>query len=279
MLVGVVPASDVEPEEVEQTVRLLDSSVSYIHFFINDENVTRRSAVVRRCNQLGVSVESHAMYLGKSEALRRAISMALARTSCESVLQIDGHLKVGLSGVEKVVREMSVGEELMVIGDRYGVAPPVGLHRLTLVSIMSHLTRQLAPFKLVDCVCGLRAYSRNLAAQFVGASVSHGYGIEVEQIVIAGKVGASVVPVQVELEVPQSSMTAASKLVDNFSVILNRGRGVLSDDDYALLSHVVAGISRDRTFTLPCKAFGLRRSVKFEFVPVGEDGERCYALS
>lgn len=260
-VVPVIPAYALTEAELRGTVSRLPALFGRPLVVVNDAaaSTTARTAMQLQSEALA-DVHFVPWQVGKAEAMR--IAMTRVRdVDFDAVVQLDGDLKQPPEDTQCLVDAWTASGADMVVANRYAYQDLESQpHRATISGALAQIVRHMIQVDLFDCVCGMRLYSRALALAFVDLR-SYGYGLEIEQLLIAGIHDATIVQARIRSD-RQSGFTPGEKIVENIAAILAHGA------DYALghetrthLCSIVAAIKARRDFTIDLSAFGGRGCV------------------
>jgi|GEM_PF-6912692 len=221
----IIPAYALYPKEIEDTLvqlKELDLTTnSKPIVVVNDDPQNDMGKQLHKIVEIyenegwvqGIHIK---MQLGKAEALRRGWEKALEDKNIETILQIDGDLKQSLWDLPKLLQYMETQKADMVLANRYAhqnieAEQP---HRNAISGILSIAVNHVTGYELPDTVCGMRAYNRKLAELFSNKSKSFGYGIEIEQILLAATINAKIASFGVKSN-RQNDFTNVDKIAEN----------------------------------------------------------------
>lgn len=247
--VAVIPASDLSPSELCATVGALPTN----WLIIISANGLPPSTVQIASNlssDRSVTVIESETVLGKAEAVRRALDAALRVTTFDTAVQIDGHAKQPPGQAVSVVAAVEQGAS-MAVANRYAYQDlTYQPHRRAISCAVSLIIKTLVGVDLPDTACGLRAYSSSLAETFATDLVAYGYGLEADQLCIAGMARASVCAVPVRSN-HQADGTDTEKLEDVFHAIALRARQAkASEAQCSALYEYITALKRRVEFTI-----------------------------
>jgi hypothetical protein len=216
--------------------------------------------------------------VGKTEAVRRGIEFIFKEfRSCGIFTQIDGDLKQPPEELEDIVHKLKNGISAMVIGNRYAF-PGIRehIHRIAAVKMVSSIVKYVSGFQLVDTLCGMRGYSRELAENFLQMR-SFGYGLEIEQILIASKLGLQVENSPVHSNI-QDEGTNAEKIEDNLAALICYcGELACTANVRAALNNALAMVKRRVPFEVDLSVFGAEGIVKCKYLYKSSYSRNAYA--
>jgi hypothetical protein len=175
--------------------------------------------------------------------------------------------------------ERSAGAKTgLIVADRYSLQPLADqAHRRAVGAVFGGLVKVTTGYDVRDPFCGTRVYGWELASRFA-AGASFGYGLELEQIMIAAANGSPVHSVPVASR-RQAEHTAVLKMEENLNVLLTYGRSRLSGQQYLALSNLAVLIGSRASFRIPLDWLGINTELIGEYVRSGEDDEECFALA
>lgn len=274
----VLPAYGLSKGEIFNTLGRLPGEVEVIVVVYNEESVdpisTSDLKEVDRC----LRILTIPFQVGKSEAVRRGIDLIFQECkTCSIFTQIDGDLKQPPEELEGMINNLRQGRSSMVIGNRYAFSIVKNqTHRIAAVKMVSSIVRCVTGFQLVDTLCGMRAYSRELAEYFLRLR-SFGYGLEIEQLLIASKLGLQVenYPVHSKL---QDDGTNAEKIEDNLSAL------ICYCDDLkcttivrSALNNALAMVKRRISYEIDLREFGAEGIVHCKYMGNSSYNRNAYA--
>lgn len=273
----VVPASNSTIPSLAAVIDGLQPFVTRLVVVHNDAS----DASDHVCRHLRLSSAIDVIHLpaavGKAEAVLCGIRALLEDEKIRVFVQVDAHHKQPSDEVRLLVSRVKSDGPHLCVADRYAYqnldSQP---HRRASTGLWSQLVWLATGYRLRDTVSGMRAYTRDLAKDFVSRIRSYGYGLELAELVVASHVDAQVTGVGVRSGT-QADSTSAEKIEDNVSVMLEHGR-FFSIEQRLALCRLMTCLKQRVTFEIPAEAFDLDVSYRFDFVPHGEDGEPSYRV-
>jgi hypothetical protein len=263
---SLIPAYHLAPKEIDEIVKRLSPAYETPLVVYNDEDKNLRDYLnfQHNCGQLRVIYIP--FQIGKAEAVRRGLQSLISTSKADIVVQIDGRLKQPPDEVAQIVEYLIDSKAHMVVANRYHLQNLEGqVHRATASGLFSAIVKQLTRYNLQDVACGTRAYVRNLAARFL-ATRSFGYGLEVEEILIASTLGLAVEQWPIHSN-HQDNATNAEKVEDNLLAFLSYANETkMSDTFRATLCHMLANIKKRNSFDIDTSALGYQGVIHFEYV-------------
>ena len=148
---------------------------------------------------LGAVVLRHERNLGKGAALKTAFRYAKGLEP-DVVVMLDGDGQHDPGEIPRLVEPILGGEVDMVVGSRYvaGSRVDAPLYRRLGLRVFNALSGRSGDSGVSDTQSGFRAFSSD-ALDVVLACEAEGYGVEMEQLVLAHKNGLRVVEVPVAI--------------------------------------------------------------------------------
>ena len=254
---AIIPAYGLSEEEIRRTAAGLHFFNSKPLVIVNDDSETLHSDV-RNLEEKGFIQAIHIpLQIGKAEAIRRGLREVLKDSDLEIVVQVDGDLKQDIGDVEPLIDYMKKTEAQMVVANRYAYQDLNSQHhRKSIAEILSKSISMITPYEIPDTVCGMRAYDK-LLAQIFAKSKSFGYGIEIEQLILAASVNASVSTFEVHSN-KQSNFTNVEKIEDNlFALNLHLDALKISDGMKNYAANALVKIKARQSFTLDLSMLGV----------------------
>jgi len=272
-----VPAYHLSCLEITELLNRLPEGLGTPFVVYNDDDSRMREHLesLERGGQLRAVYVP--LQVGKAEAVRQGLQMLLDMSAADVIVQVDGHLKQPPEEVPELVCHLVETGLQMVVTNRYGFQNLRGqTHRSTISGLLSDIVEQLTGYKLHDVVCGTRAYVRSLAQQFLHVR-SFGYGLEVEEVLIAASEGLSVgeCPTRSNL---QASATNAEKIEDNLFALINYANETrMPDNTRAMLCFMLTRVKQRTSFDVDTAVFGTSGVVRFEYIGDGGSIANGYA--
>jgi hypothetical protein len=278
-IAAVIPASDLDADEMLQTVAALPADWLVV---VSANGATREMLDAARhlADSGRVALEVCEHVLGKVEAVRRGIAIALDDTATEVVVQLDGDLKQPPQQAVLLAHTLVTSSVDLIVANRYADQDLAAQqHRHALSQVMSDLLSSLTEIRVSDTVCGMRGYTRHLARVFVRELRAFGYGLEIEQLLIAAETGAAVNEIGV-LSNHQANATAAEKLEDNFCAIQSRASTLgASPLQSALLCSYIVMLKRRCSVGIDFPSTSATRKVMLEYLGDSASVPDAYAAS
>lgn len=220
--------------------------------------------------------------LGKSAALRSGLCELLADpdTPTDFIVQFDGDGDQSSDDIlglfERLVDVSKADPEnrTLIIGDRYSerlIVPPNPesiAYRQSLLIFFGGIALQLTgAHEVRDWVSGARGMTSSMAHELVQRGGSGYYGLESEQLVIAGLVGAEVATAPLTVSRPRDPDTLRSKWMQNFEVYSIHRKALLAQGQVRLVQLVDTLMSNLEAstdeFTLDLEAVGEQTTMHF----------------
>jgi hypothetical protein len=261
-----IPAYHLSVVEIADILQRLPKDCESILVVYNDNQPSVRSYV----ESLEKAGRLHAAYfpfqVGKTEAVRSGLRRLLDASTAKIIVQMDGHMKQPPEESAGIVAQLVNTNSHMIVANRYDLQNMKEQeHRVAISGLISVIVAYLTGYKLHDVVCGMRAYVRELAEHFCHVR-SFGYGLELEEILIAAAQHSSVGewPVHSNL---QADATNTEKIEDNIFTLINyAGEMQMSDSVRAALSFMLVKIKQRKSFDIDMAVFGSSGIVQFEYV-------------
>lgn len=208
--------------------------------------------------------------VGKARAVQLGLQYILKNSDAEVFLQVSARSKQPMGQVISLVEHLLASQAHMVVGNRYKLQDMEGqIHRMTVASFFSIIVRYITGYELIDTVCGTRVYFRSLAEEFA-CGRSFGYGLEMEELLIAAIKGYRVADYPLESN-RQADSTNAEKLEDNMFALISYAHEMnLSTTLKNSFHHVLSHLKRRKSFDVNLQPFGGVGSTHFEYVGGGE---------
>lgn len=275
----VVPAYRLSGADIESLLRPLCGLISSVVVVQNDEPGVPE-LIFETPPEMGIVRLRCPGPIGKAAAVMMGTRRLLRATRLTHIAQADGTQKQPIRELEVLVRRMAREGSGMILGNRYGHAEAMkhGLHREALTTLWARLVRIATSYQVIDACCGMRIYDRTAAAAFISEIRCFGYGLEVAQLVVAGRHRFSVVAESVRSN-QQAGNTAAEKLEENLYVLLTEAGEQFTESQRLVLCRILAAIKQRRSVTVDATTFDLRGRFGFEFVGKDDDGEDAYSLT
>lgn len=220
--------------------------------------------------------------LGKSSAFRNALKDILADPLIKSdfIVQYDGdgdQSYIDIPVIHDKLVDISEGNPeipTLVIGDRYSekltVEPnPQSIeYRQTILTFFGALALQLTGAEGVrDWVSGARGMTASMARELVHRGQSNHYGLESEQLIIAGSINARVATAPLTISRPRDPNTLRTKWLQNFEVytshaqdLIEQGKGHIVNLIGKLVTNLTAEVPE---FELDLEPIGENTIIKF----------------
>ncbi|MFH0863687.1 MAG: glycosyltransferase [Candidatus Gottesmanbacteria bacterium] len=185
-----------------------------------DDGDTLRGAVNIRDVVCTIKPERH---LGKAGAVREGLKAALENNpQAQYFIQSDFDGDPNPQQAQKLLQVLvknSIGGDspAMVLGERDDALRKKGFldqHRTVIFALQQKFCAELGYPQIVDPTTGLRVYTRKLAELFAEHGKSTNFGSDVEQLVLAKLVGASVFPIKLTSVRKRADQTAVFKFID-----------------------------------------------------------------
>ena len=150
--------------------------------------------------RLGAIVVSHERNLGKGNALKTLLGMAM-KLNADVIVLIDGDGQHDPDEIPDLIEPILQSKADVVVGSRYlnETAIEAPLYRRSGLRILNYLHKKVSKLPVSDAECGFRALSRK-ALDAVCFFEQGGYGADVEMLSLAKKNGLNIVDVPVAVK-------------------------------------------------------------------------------
>ena len=202
--------------------------------------------------------------IGKAETIRQGLRHILTK-NIDIVVQIDGRNKQLCNQTISHCELVKDGFDL-VLSNRYHYQDVSNQeHRYSFLKLVNHIVVAIAGYSFQDLVCGTRAYTKELA-QYFTKSRSFGYGIEIEQALIAMSKNKKIIDIGVQSNI-QHKGTNVEKIEDNFSTLLSYAIDLdYRDDIIFLLNLIMVNIKKRIDFEIDARCIGIENKILFKYV-------------
>jgi len=250
IITPLIPAYKLNVNEIDTILNHLPSEFSKPFFIINDcpDDTVSYLNILSKKNE--VAVHALPSQIGKAEVIRKGLSAIIdSNLSTDIIVQLDGRNKQLCNQTKEHCYKL-IHEQLdMVITNRYQFQNIENQpHRKGVTVFLNTIITSIFPnYNFTDMVCGTRAYTLELAFKIIN-SICFGYGIEIEEILIAGTNEMKIGEIGVSSNL-QHSATNASKIEDVLYSILNYSNiiGYEKDIIYSL-SNALVNIKKRQNF-------------------------------
>jgi hypothetical protein len=184
----IIPAYNLSRDCIYNTINRLPQEINVVLVCHNEYVPNRIKSFDAKSKNKYIQIITIPFQVGKSEAVRYGIDFILNEyKNCNILSQIDGDLKQYPEEIGGMLYNFRQKRISMIIGNRYAFSDlKKQTHRIAAINWVSSIIKCVTGYQIVDTLCGMRVYSRELAEQFLKIR-SFGYGLELEQILIAGK--------------------------------------------------------------------------------------------
>jgi len=157
---------------------------------------------------LGAIVLKHNRNLGKGAALRTAFHY-VSQLKPDVIVMLDGDGQHNPDEIPKLIKPILEENAKMVIGTRFSdhKSTEVPLYRKIGLTLINYLSRQSQNIEVKDTQCGFRAFNTEVL-DIMKNLRSDGYGVEIEQLVLATKFGIPIVEVPITLKYKDLNKTS-----------------------------------------------------------------------
>jgi glycosyltransferase involved in cell wall biosynthesis len=158
----------------------------------------------------------HGSNRGKSDAIRTGLEYILSNKNIGFIVEVDADNDQDPKEISKFIekfKDKNPDDRYLVIGDRY-FAPQMRaprIYREAVNALQSLLFSQFG-FSIRDSVSGFRGYSRAFANSILENSMSKGFGISTEEIIIAYLTNTIIEEIPLGYAKPRKNFTKAYKL-------------------------------------------------------------------
>jgi hypothetical protein len=270
-----VPMSSLSKREILQFFNTIPRWISTLVCVVNGDNLYA-VADAPRPPELSLTVVVLSDSVGKAEAIRRGLLAIESIDAIDWVAQADGRGKQALSELYRLRDEMLLQNADLTIANRYGKQNlKRQRHRQAIGRFFREIIESVYGLRLTDYFCGTRLYTREMSRHFISGQ-SFGYGLELEQLIIACKLNATVAEVPVKSNL-QNNFTETEKIEDVFHLLLQM---IPMKPDRLMLREVLSiclhKIKRRDTFDL-CLPLKSGTHFRFEHNARGIDFRGSYA--
>jgi Glycosyl transferase family 2 len=276
---AIIPASDLQVEEILQTVAAIPADWTRV-IVANGAPRNSRDLILHLAREGKAEVDISDRVLGKTEAVRRGVSLALADESVEIVAQLDGDLKQVPTQVVRLVKHLVATRAECVIANRYESQElRTQPHRDALSSLMRSIVRAVGGPSVRDTVCGMRAYSRYAADLFAGSLRCFGYGLEIAQLLLVTEARLDVAEVGVSSAL-QAGATPAEKLEDNFCALVTHSPSLRPPEQlYELFCSCLVSLKARTSFVVDLPILRLQQPIRLDYVGSVMEVEDAYSAA
>ena len=261
----IIPLFRTTRDEIIQILKRCPPSYNKPLFVLNEDNqaLSEYLNILKKENE--INLFEIPFQVGKAEAIRCGLEFLLMKYSPSIILQLDSHLKQPPEETIELIKMLEDENLDMVVANRYKFQNLAKYeHRSHVSSFCSKALNELTGYELRDVLCGTRAYRKNLAEKFLHLR-TFGYGLEVEQIIIAFlnhyKVGDAAIHSK-----PQDEATNAGKIEDNLYTLLVYANDLgMSNAARNLIHHILVMIKRRISFMVDLSELGINANTRFEY--------------
>lgn len=213
-------------------------------------------------------------HYGKAEAVRAGLRAILSQSwNPRYVIQIDADGDYPAENIPQLLKKTirmnhDAQAPILIIGDRYPKDSSKIIEYRRNILVLQELFCESLGFKIRDIVAGLRVYNLSYIEHFLTLSQSQGFGLELEQLLIAHHVGAIVAAVYLKGCRPRDELTLTRKLITNFMVVFNfspdlqkKGLGKIIKLFQNIIAEMEAG---SKAFAIDLSIFGKNGNMYFE---------------
>jgi len=276
-IASIIPAYKVTIPEIEALLARLPKILGIPLIAYNDSDLELRRFLRRLESKGFIRLFNIPYQVGKIEIMKQGINHLLSISDADVIVQTDVHLKQQPEEIINLVEcllETGLG---MVVANRYGYQSLAEQeHRRSASMCLSQIVEKLTGYQLKDTVWGTRSYTRELGVMFTHLN-SFGYGLEMEQILIAAVNGFSVgeCPVQSNR---QADATNAEKIEDNLYALIGYCDSLkVSTLIMSTLCFMLAKIKQRVSFDIGMSPFNVDGIITFKYV--GSGGEHINAYT
>lgn len=221
--VALIPAFN-EEDNIAKVILRTKQHVDDV--IVCDDGSTDMTSMIAEA--LGVKVVRHAERLGKGEALRTLSRLAM-QLNPDVIVALDADGQHNPDDIPMLLKPIEADQSDVVVGSRYvhGSRMDAPLYRRLGLRVINYLYKAFAGIQTNDTQSGFRIYSKKGFECLVQCD-SKGYGIESEQLVLAGKNGLRVMEVPISVRYKGLARTSKkSPLLHGADLILTLFRIVV----------------------------------------------------
>jgi len=265
----IIPAYNLSPLNITNLIHRLPLKMKLPLIIYNDDLKSPTLKKIKELENKGkLSSIIIPFQVGKTEAIRRGIEEILKNKNIDIdiIIQVDGRQKQPPEDIESLISIFQKSEYDMIIANRYSYQDISNQqHRKTISSTISSIIQVLTGISIPDPVCGTRGYRIKLAKKFLKLR-GFGYGLEIEQLIIAGLIGAKVSSVPIHSK-QQENFTLAEKIEDNFMTIISYLKELkISNEVKIMLCYILSQIKMRNDFICDLTPLGIPKVIKANII-------------
>jgi glycosyltransferase involved in cell wall biosynthesis len=219
MIWSLIPAYNAESTieyQVKETLKYVDKIC-----VINDGSEDSTKDILRELKnvfpkRLVCLHNSH--NLGKLESVKKGLRYVLKDPRTTLIICMDADLAHSPSEIPSFIAAKGIYD--MIIGNRYSNRE-LDKHRRAIVTFISTLVKLITGYDLADPLCGFRLFSRTVGEFFAKRLSTHGYGLEIEELILAKFLKARVGQINLKKYVmSQQPFIKATEIMDNLNTVI-----------------------------------------------------------
>lgn len=250
--------------ESDKGIYLLERTVEILNRYVDRVIVVDDGTGISGIN--GAELIQHGENRKQSEAIRSGLRRVLEDDNTGFIIQSDADMDQNPDDVRSFIQyfnenNINPKDLVLLIGDRYTPSEfkdPIEYRRIVNIIQYAIFSRLGCPVR--DSVSGLRAYTSSLGLEFLARSRSYGWGMNTEQVTIAGLLGAKVENINLSYSRKRGSFTKTYKLIENIDAILLHKQGLVQkglDDIVIFLENIKEQMTKNSNFSFNLKSLGL----------------------
>jgi glycosyltransferase involved in cell wall biosynthesis len=249
---------------IEETLRYVDKVC-----VVDDGSEDLTGNVLRRLKDVfptRLIYLSNSQNLGKLESVKKGLREVLKDPKAELIISLDADLSHSPHEIPSII---AIRENYdMVIGNRY-FSRELDEHRKSVVMAISMFVKEVTGYELNDPLCGFRLFTRRLGKIFVENLSTHGYGLEIEELILSKLFKANIGQYNLKYVVKQQPFTKAVEFIDIFKTINFYSEKILIPKQIKdKLPAIISSLEKRETFSLDVTLCGKICSLFFNYVPL-----------
>lgn len=269
---AILPAYNVArylPSLLEELSNFVDHAV-----VVNDGSTDNTQEVL---SELGgefacLTFFRHPRRLGKAEAIRTGIAK-WKDVPHEVIVCMDADCAHSPRDIPSLVSRATQSD--VVVGNRYS-GKSLDSHRHAVVTLARLAVESLTGYSLGDPMCGFRAFNARIARVFAENLSGRGYSVEIEELLIARHVQATVSESALSYTIPQDFETKACEFQDIVEMLL-LVRKSLTKSEEAQLTRSLSRLRRKESFNFTYARHDAKHRFHFKYVPEKDSYSLSYA--